>query len=190
MPVPSQRVQNIRVTTVARTFLDLGECAAVRGVCGALEDAAVAKRLDLADLAELMARAVHSHPHAVPMLTPLMERMHNEEVPSESRLELRLHEALAEAGVTGVARQMPLPWWPDGPQRVDAAVPAVRTIIEADGRRWHTRISDFDRDLWRDNQATLNGWSVLRYTWYRLTKRRNDVRSELRTLARQIQHSA
>jgi very-short-patch-repair endonuclease len=44
-------------------------------------------------------------------------------------------------------------------------------VIEADSRRWHTRKRDFAVDRQRDNDATLAGWRVLRFTWADLTKR-------------------
>jgi very-short-patch-repair endonuclease len=47
-------------------------------------------------------------------------------------------------------------------------LPEHRLIVEADGRRWHTRVADFDRDRWRDNEATANGYRTLRFTWVHL----------------------
>ena len=47
-------------------------------------------------------------------------------------------------------------------------IPDHRLIIEADGRRWHARFADFDRDKWRDNQATAHGYRVLHFTWVHL----------------------
>ena len=48
---------------------------------------------------------------------------------------------------------------------VDVYIPVWRLIIEADGRRWHTRVADFERDRRRDNHATANGYAVLRFTY-------------------------
>jgi very-short-patch-repair endonuclease len=69
-----------------------------------------------------------------------------------------------------VVRQAPWPWdeAPDG--AVDAFIPASGIILEADGRRWHTRVQDFERDRWRDNQAAAQGLRVLRFTWLHLTE--------------------
>lgn len=44
---------------------------------------------------------------------------------------------------------------------VDAYIPRWRLTIEADGRRWHTRKADFERDRRRDNAAAAHGLVVL-----------------------------
>ena len=46
---------------------------------------------------------------------------------------------------------------------VDFGWPEARLIVEADGRRWHTRIADLRRDRERDNQAARAGWQTLRF---------------------------
>ncbi|MBA2281381.1 MAG: DUF559 domain-containing protein, partial [Acidimicrobiia bacterium] len=75
------------------------------------------------------------------------------------------------------------PWRQDAPQRLDLLVPERKLIIEADGRRWHTRVADFDRDRWRDNEALAHGYGTLRFTWVHLTCAPDDVASlVLRTL--------
>ena len=54
-------------------------------------------------------------------------------------------------------------------RRVDATVDAYisvwRLIVEGDGRRWHTRKADYERDRLRDNEATAHGYAVLRFTY-------------------------
>ncbi|MGH8958306.1 MAG: DUF559 domain-containing protein [Acidimicrobiia bacterium] len=44
-------------------------------------------------------------------------------------------------------------------------------IVEADGRRWHSRQADFERDRTRDNAATAVGIATLRFTWDMLKRR-------------------
>jgi very-short-patch-repair endonuclease len=57
-------------------------------------------------------------------------------------------------------------------------------IIEVDGRRWHTRVRDFERDLWRTNQAVAHGYRVLRFTWVHFTESPDEVIATIeRTLA-------
>ena len=51
------------------------------------------------------------------------------------------------------------------PGTVDAYIHEWQLIIEADGRRWHTREADFERDRVRDNLATSHGIAVLRFTY-------------------------
>jgi hypothetical protein len=88
-------------------------------------------------------------------------------------------------------REAPFPWWPDRPYRVDVLLPRPKIIIEADGRAWHARVRDFDRDRWRDNEAVAHGYAVLRFTWVHLTCSPNDVvRLVRRTLAERLHAAA
>jgi very-short-patch-repair endonuclease len=38
-------------------------------------------------------------------------------------------------------------------------------VIEADGRNWHARRSDFESDRLRDNRLATHGIQVLRFTY-------------------------
>lgn len=50
-------------------------------------------------------------------------------------------------------------------------------VIEADGRRWHTRERDFVKDRRRDNLAVENGYVVLRFTFDDLSRSVDQARS-------------
>lgn len=52
-------------------------------------------------------------------------------------------------------------------------------ILEADGRTYHTRLGDFERDRARDNAAAASGLIVLRFTWRMLTTDLNGCRRTL-----------
>ena len=101
-------------------------------------------------------------------------------VPPESVLERRLLKVLADGGLPAPRRQHPLPWRLEATGRVDLAYPAARIIIEGDGRRWHTRMRDFDVDRARDNEALNHGWRPYRFTWVQITKSPGDVCHTLR----------
>jgi very-short-patch-repair endonuclease len=61
---------------------------------------------------------------------------------------------------------------------VDLAYPSARLALEADGYRYHSRRSQWQRDLRRRNELAAAGWTVLHFTW-------EDVRSGRReTVAR------
>ncbi len=78
-----------------------------------------------------------------------------------------------------MVRQAPLPWRPRGASRVDVLIPSWSAIIEADGRRWHTRVRDFEVDQERNNEAVLNGFRTLRFTWSQITTRPEWLRREV-----------
>ena len=58
--------------------------------------------------------------------------------------------------------------------RVDAYLPTWELVVEADGRRWHTRASDFEKDRARDNRLQAAGYKVCRFTYRDLTDDPND----------------
>ncbi len=74
-------------------------------------------------------------------------------------------------------------WYEPGEARVDALVPAWNLIVEGDGRRWHTRVADFESDRWRDNLAQAHGYDVLRFTWRRMTQEPTACRNLLAVYA-------
>jgi very-short-patch-repair endonuclease len=119
-------------------------------------------------LAELGDRFVDLSRSRLPQLSvvrALLDRF-DAEVPDESVLEVLLDQALfAVPELPEVVRQAPFPWWPEGRNRVDRWLPDWRLIVEADGRSWHARIEDFERDHWRDNEANAHGCHVMRFTW-------------------------
>ena len=98
-------------------------------------------------------------------------------VPTESELEVALRALFARPELPSATWQAPLPWLQEthvGPRRrprVDALVEAWAVIVEADGRRWHTRVADFERDHDRDLDALRPGYVVARFTRAQLTGR-------------------
>jgi very-short-patch-repair endonuclease len=83
-------------------------------------------------------------------------------VPPHSELERKLFAVLEEGGLPEPQRQAPLPGRGAIEGLVDAAYPDVKVVIEADGRRWHSRVRDLARDHQRDAEAARVGVLTLR----------------------------
>ncbi len=83
----------------------------------------------------------------------------------ESELEARFLTLLAKHGVARPVLQWTPPWLEHLNGRVDCAYPDNRQIFELDGRPWHLRDTDRERDLRRDHAAALAGWLVTRFSW-------------------------
>ena len=92
----------------------------------------------------------------------------------------RLHSILRDAGIVG---------WIGGASLVehlgiyaqaDVYFPAVRLVLEADGRAAHDA-SRFQSDRSRQNQLVAAGCTVLRYTWRDLVDRPEYVATQVRT---------
>lgn len=94
-----------------------------------------------------------------------------------NELEVFLYRLLSQPGIPRVSRQQP--FLLDERARVDAFVPDWSLVVEADGRNWHTRQQDFQRDRDRDNQLATRGILVVRFSYHDLTKRFDRCRSTL-----------
>lgn len=100
--------------------------------------------------------------------------------PTQSELERRLLRLTDDVlTMPAVRRQAPAPWAPESKSVVDAVVPDWRLILEADGRAFHQRRADFERDRWRDAEAAIAGFHVMRFTYRRLEHDRAGVIDQL-----------
>jgi very-short-patch-repair endonuclease len=170
-------VEGIAVTTIAQNLFDLASRVSPWRLERAMDDALLDRRLIVDDLQERLEFYDGSRRPGLPRIRPLVfERLADGWTPPESELEAALFALLDRLPhKPHVIRQAALPWRSPTPGRVDVLLPDQRLIIEADGRRWHTRVADFDRDTWRDNQATAHGYGVLRFTWVHLHHLTEDV---------------
>lgn len=178
-PLPTTVVDGIRVTSIAQTLFDLLRFATVdlhtieRAMDGALLD----KRLSVEELRERRQSLARSRrPHVSTWAALVEERSATGWQPPAGELEAVLGRVLAclPPDIV-VVPEADLPWWTPGEGRVDALLPGWRLIVEADGRRWHGRVADFERDRWRDNVANAHGHRVLRFTHAHLTRRPDEV---------------
>ena len=167
------RVRGIPVTTVMRTLLDLAWPLRYGGFGQVLDDLVVARRFSLDDVITAAgAYARRGKPGSTCLREVLCVRGPGY-VPPESVLERKLLAALT--GLPAPLRQQRL-----GGSRVDFCWPAQRLVVEADGRRWHTREADFVRDRSRDAEAAALGFRTVRVTWDDLLTRPDWVRDTVR----------
>lgn len=69
--------------------------------------------------------------------------------------------------------------------QVDLAYPDCRVAIELDSRRWHLNRVSFDKDPERRNRLTIEGWTVLNFTWTHYVHEPNKLCATVRTACRQ-----
>ncbi|APT93298.1 hypothetical protein CPHO_10795 [Corynebacterium phocae] len=77
---------------------------------------------------------------------------------TDSSGEARLIRALQRKGLKVVANHK------IGHYYWDAVIPRWKVAIEVDSHRHHTGLPEFIRDRWKNNDATLRGWTTLRYS--------------------------
>lgn len=111
----------------------------------------------------------------VPKLRRIVDyRKSNAYQPPTSELERLLYRVLDDRRLPSYTRQMPM-FYRRANATVDSYIAAWRLIVEGDGRRWHTRKADMERDRVRDNEAVAHGYAVLRFTYHMLRDRSSEV---------------
>jgi hypothetical protein len=149
-------VDGIPVTNVARTLVDSAKVARRGRVEQALEDALGRRLVSLPELGRCFGLLARPGRPGVELMSTLLDDRGPGYVPAASELERLLFAAIPP----GAVRQYHL----DGVGRVDGAYVPQRVLVEGDGRLWHTRVRDFERDRRRDREAVRAGWRPLRFT--------------------------
>jgi very-short-patch-repair endonuclease len=104
---------------------------------------------------------------------------HREEI-TDSDLELLVMALLVESGLPEPVLHHRIFTGTRFVAEVDLAYPELRIAIELDGRV-HLQPDVWERDLPRQNDLVLLGWTVLRFTWNRYTSRPASVVAEVRS---------
>lgn len=173
------RAAGFTVTSEPETLLTLAGRIAVDRLEALVDDRIAAGRLMVDDFEGIRRRISSGRVKGSrPLLSLLDERGAEGWQPPKSELERLLGRLAAHPSVPAASRQHPF-GFDNAPMIVDIYIAEWRLILEADGRRWHTRRADFERDRARDNAAAAQGLVVLRFTWRMLTR---DFDGCLRTL--------
>lgn len=164
------QVRGFPVTDEAETILALASRLSIDRLQSLLDDRLAAGTVDVDDFEGIRRRVAGARVRGVARLFPLLdERGHDAWEPPGNALERYLDRLVDHPAVPPATVQVPFRF--DAvPMVVDIYIAAWRLILEADGRRWHTRRADFERDRARDNAAAARGLAVLRFTWRMLTQ--------------------
>ncbi len=150
--------RGIRVTTPARTLLDLAATVSADDLARAVEEARVLRLVTDADLRAIL----DAHPR----------RAGSAALRRELDVEARLTRSEAERRLLDLIRRAQLPL-PETNVRVlghevDALWRAQRLIVEIDGFDAHGTRAAFERDRARDARLVAAGYRVIRITWRQL----------------------
>lgn len=179
--VATTNVRGFPVSTTAETILTLSLRESPVTIERIVDDQLVSGRLDITDFNPILERLEHARQPGLGALTRIVKsRSHSAYQPPTTELERLLYRLLDRSEIPGYERQLPISF-PRVEATVDAFIPIWRMIIEADGRRWHTRKADFERDRSRDNAAAAEGYIVVRFTYTMLKNNPDDC---LETLLR------
>jgi hypothetical protein len=162
-------VDGIRVVDSAQALVDSAPTISTERLRRALDDLVVGEQVELDTVRSRYLAAKHRS--GLAGIADLLHSMGDAYVPTDCELEVVLRQVASAPALPPVDWQASLPWAPGGPQRVDGLIEAWHLILEGDGRRWHVRVADFERDHERDLTALRNGYLVARFTWTMLTAR-------------------
>lgn len=153
----------LAVTTPGRAVVDLAAGLGPRRLGPVLDEVVAGKLASMMQVATCLGEVARRGKPGARARAQMLDDRGPGHVPPHSELERALLAALAAAELPPPRRQAPLPGRGAVEGLVDAAYPDARLILEADGRRWHTRIRDLARDHQRDAEAARAGWQALRF---------------------------
>jgi very-short-patch-repair endonuclease len=177
-------VQGLPVTTKQRTLFDLAAVTRRPRYVRVLEDAHVRGLCRLEDVTDVYVALRRRGKRGMKLLGEVLDSRGPGYVPPESELERRLLTVLRKGGLAAPRRQYPLPWRVEAACRVDLAYPDAKVLIEADGRRWHSRMDQMAEDRRRDREALSNGWRPYRFVWEEITRQPEMVCATVRAALR------
>lgn len=170
----------VPVTDIERTLLDIGRYVGDRRLLRAIEWSRRERDTEWATLISVLHRhARRGRPGIARLRRLIATHAHRDEV-TDSDLELLFLTLLAEHGLPEPVLHFRVT---DGSRfvaEVDAAYPEDKIAIELDGSH-HLHDKVRERDLPRQNDLVLVGWTVLRFTWARIAARPELVVAEVRT---------
>jgi very-short-patch-repair endonuclease len=156
------------LTTPVRTLFDLAAVTGRERLATAIEDAHVSGECRLEHLIALYKELRRPGKHGMKKLGRILAERGPGYVPPESVLERMLLRILRNAGLPKPRLQAQLPWRTTLPSRCDAVYDDQRIILEADGRRWHTRVDQMANDRRRDREALNHGYRPYRFVYEEL----------------------
>lgn len=168
-------VLGLPVSTPARSVVELGATAGADLVGRAADDLVRSRRTTYAAIASVLAEVARPGKPGVELVGQMLEERVGGHVPPASELERALFATLAGGGLPSPERQVPLPGRGPAFGLVDGAYRDARVVLEADGRRWHARMSAARRDRERDAQVVRAGWVPLRFVYEQIVAEPHEV---------------
>lgn len=170
-------VDSLPATTPVRTVIDLAASRKPPPIGRLVDHLVVTKQASIDEFVKAVGELARRGKPGMLTMHKVLETRAGEAFMGESEFEMYGLRLLRRWGFPEPELQYPLPWRSPRRGRVDFAYPAIRLIIEFDGRRWHSTLDAFEADRLRDNHAQLAGWRVLRVTYRMLMEQPEMVRS-------------
>jgi very-short-patch-repair endonuclease len=159
--------EGIRVTTVARTLLDLGQVLHPDQVERAIREADYLRQLDMTELETLLDR--HPRRRGTAAIRKAIQQAAEARNGTRSEMEDRFISLLLKANLPRPILNATIELGTNT-YEVDALWPDRKLIVELDGWQAHGTHDAFERDRERDLTLTAHGYRVVRLTWQRMRR--------------------
>jgi very-short-patch-repair endonuclease len=162
------RTRGFEVTSVAETLLTLAAETSGSRLVETLDDSLLTGKATIGEFEKVFTRVLGARARGAGRLRKLIEERHPDCYGVESTfLERMLERVLADPRIPGSIREHTMSIR-GGDGRVDALIEDWGLVVDADSRRWHTRVGDFEADRQRDNDLIARGFRVVRFTYQML----------------------
>jgi len=176
-------LSGVPATDLARTILDLGRYLGDRRLLHVIEWGRRANKVDWSALISTLARHARQGRPGIRRLRRVIAANIDRDEVTDSDFELLFLAFLAERGLPTPALHHRVT---DGERfvaEVDLAYPDLMIAIELDGAI-HLEAEVRERDLPRQNDLVLLGWTVLRFSWRRFVERPDGIIAEIQAARR------
>ncbi|HET6875060.1 MAG TPA: type IV toxin-antitoxin system AbiEi family antitoxin domain-containing protein [Acidimicrobiales bacterium] len=174
--LPTLSYRGVRCTTPARTLLDLAAVSTSAQINRYVDRALEAGLVRVCDLAQDKGRRGRA------ALERSLRELGHLGAPGASVLESEMHRLVTRY-------RLPVPkiqveTGPNGRYRVDCRYEEERLTVELYGYTWHHSPEQMQHDLERQRQLTLQGETVLIFTWADVTRQPERLAREIRAALR------
>ncbi len=176
-PLMIRSVRGIRVTGVEATLVRLAHVLDEEALEVACEDARRRQLTSIPALRSYLDRHARPGQRGVAPLRAMLAGLDPVHA-SRSTLEVKTRRLLVERGIVDFVREYPLTW-NSRTHRFDFAFVARRTILEVNGRRWHSDTSDHEHDNEKWSVPGRHGFKLVFATWAKVTRQPDGLVAEL-----------
>lgn len=178
------QVSQLPVTTIERSIVDLAGSIFETRLCRVVDDALDRKLTSWSSLDECLMAHARPGRRGVRILRSVLDARGSGLEATESTLERRYLLFCAERAIPLPDLQCRLTWRGRVVGRVDMMYPRARVVVELDGRRGHSQLTDQERDRIRDQEAAAAGWLTARVTWAQLHRGADSLCARLTDILR------
>jgi len=173
------RIGVIPVTSAIRTLVDLAALVSPDKLQEAVDDALVRGLVTIPRVDRWLDKVTAPIP-GIGVFKAAVDARREGGTP-QSVMETRMLKLMRSGRLPEAQRQYSISHGGEEVRRADFAYPVERIDIETDGRGFHSVQKAFDKDRRVDNQLSILGWCVLRFTWTEIINEPEKVISTIRS---------